>query len=126
MSYKSIFKITRTNGVPQPRYIQPLVRINGVVEEAPHGWTFDPCMLPAGLTPVNLIGNTLTVNGVQVVIPPVTPPSVLSNGVPPLALSPSVPSDVVGTDTYLLATPDAWQTIVVGGTSYLSPLYLPT
>lgn len=36
----------RTYGIPDPRYIRPLVRINGMIQDMPFGYKFNPCWLP--------------------------------------------------------------------------------
>jgi hypothetical protein len=49
-------------GVPQPRFIKPLVRINGMVEDAPHGYKIDPCYLPPTILQLDVCGFLLRVN----------------------------------------------------------------
>lgn len=36
----------KSYGVPNPRYIRPIVRINGLVQDMPFGYKFNPCWLP--------------------------------------------------------------------------------
>ena len=142
-----------TYGSPNPRYIRPVVRINGMVQDAQVGYVVNPCFLPmeeiakatnqtlsqAGnvvtlsggggsftlptdldAQRLSLTGNQLSIsNGNTVTIPvPTTPgkePAVVSDA--------NIPTDVVGTDDYLLGKPTAYLSIVVAGTTYNIPAY---
>ena len=139
-------------GSPNPRYIRPVVRINGMVQDAPVGYVVNPCFLPMDeiaeatnqtlsqtgnvvtlsgdggsfTLPTDLEAQTLRLTGNQLSI---------SNGntvripVPTVGAEPAVvsdaniPTDVVGTDTYLLGKPTAYLSIVVAGTTYNIPAY---
>lgn len=57
---------TVTYGTPSPRYIRPLVRINGMVEDAPVGYKLDPCMLPPTIMKVDDCNQTLQVNDAMI------------------------------------------------------------
>ena len=141
-----------TYGSPNPRYIRPVVRINGMVQDAPVGYVVNPCFLPmediatatnqtlaqtgnvvtlsggggsfalpTGLDAqtLSLTGNQLSIsNGNTVGIP------VLTVGTEPTIVSDAnIPTDVVGTDDYLLGKPTAYLSIVVAGTTYNIPAY---
>ena len=68
---------------------------------------------------MSLTGNQLSIsNGNTVSIP------VLSVGTEPTIVSDAnIPTDVVGTDDYLLGKPTAYLSIVVAGTTYNIPAY---
>ena len=141
-----------TYGSPNPRYIRPVVRINAMLQDAPVGYVINPCFLPMEeiaeatnqtLTQVgnvvtlsgdggsftlptdldaqtlSLTGSTLAIsNGNQVVLP------MLAIGTEPAIVSDAaIPTDVVGTDDYLLGKPTAYLSIVVAGTTYNIPAY---
>ena len=141
-----------TYGSPNPRYIRPVVRINGIVQDAPVGYVVNPCFLPMDdiakatnqtlsktgnvvtlsggggsftlptdldAQTLSLAGNQLTIsNGNTVTIP------VPSIGIEPAVVSDAnIPTDVVGTDDYLLGKPTAYLAVVVGGTTYNIPAY---
>ena len=141
-----------TYGNPNPRYIRPVVRINAMLQDAPVGYVVNPCFLPmeeiaeatnqtlsqAGnvvtlsgdggsftlptdldAQTLSLTGSTLAIsNGNQVVLP------MLAIGTEPAIVSDAaIPTDVVGTDDYLLGKPTAYLSIVVAGTTYNIPAY---
>ena len=141
-----------TYGSPNPRYIRPVVRINGMVQDAPVGYVVNPCFLPmeeiaeatnqtlsqeanvvtlsggggSFTLPTDLDAQTLALtanklsisNGNTVTIP------VATMGVEPAVVSDAnIPTDVVGTDEYLLGKPTAYLSIVVAGTTYNIPAY---
>ena len=141
-----------TYGSPNPRYIRPVVRINGMVQDAPVGYVVNPCFLPmeeiaeatnqtlsqeanvvtlsggggSFTLPTDLDAQTLALtanklsisNGNTVTIP------VATMGVAPAIVSDAnIPTDVVGTDEYLLGKPTAYLSIVVAGTTYNIPAY---
>ena len=141
-----------TYGSPNPRYIRPVVRINGMVQDAPVGYVVNPCFLPmeeiAAATnqtlskagnvvtlsggggsftlptdldaqTLSLTGNRLSIsNGNTVTIP------LLAIGTEPAVVSDAnIPTDVVGTDDYLLGKPTAYLQVVVGSTTYNIPAY---
>ena len=72
-------------GKPAPTFVRLLARQNGMVVDQPRGYQFSACDIPCTECPTPLTGLAPLVND-----------------------SPSVPTDVVGTDTFLLAQPDAW------------------
>ena len=140
------------HGTPKPRYFRPLVRINAMTNDLPYGEQLDPCWLPmeeiakatnqtvsqegnvvtlsgGGGTftlPTDLDVQTLSLTGNQLAISKgnsVTLP-VLSAGTEPTVVSDAtIPTDVVGTDVYLLGKPAAYLAIVVAGTTYNIPAY---
>jgi hypothetical protein len=120
-------------GVPNPRYFKPLVRINAQTQDAPFNWMLDPCYLDmqaiadaiedllddSQTLSFNPVTNQLTISGGNTV-----DISQVTAGVEPaLAVDPNIPTSVVGTDDYLLAKPDAWGQVIVGGVAYNIPLY---
>ncbi len=141
-----------TYGSPNPRYIRPVVRINGMVQDAPVGYAVNPCFLPmeeiaeatnqtltqAGSVvtlsggggtftlPTDLDAQTLSLTGNQLSISngnTVTIP-VLSVGTEPAIVSDAnIPTDIVGTDDYLLGKPTGYLSIVVAGPTYNIPAY---
>ena len=141
-----------TYGSPNPRYIRPVVRINAMLQDAPVGYVINPCFLPMeeiaeatnqtlsqvgnvvtlsgdggsftlptdlDAQTLSLTGSTLAIsNGNQVVLP------MLAIGTEPAIVSDAaIPTDVVGTDDYLLGKPTAYLSIVVAGTTYNIPAY---
>ena len=142
-----------TYGSPNPRYIRPVVRINGIVQDAPVGYVVNPCFLPMDdiakatnqtlsktgnvvtlsggggsfTLPTDLDAQTLSLAGNQLTISngnTVTIP-VPSIGIEPAVVSDAnIPTDVVGADEYLLGKPTAYLSIVVGNTTYNIPAYL--
>ena len=142
-----------TYGGPNPRYIKPLVRINGMVQDAPFGYTLNPCILPmdaiADATnqtlstqgnvvtlsggggsftlPTDLDAQQLSLVGNQLTISKgntVTLP-ILSAGTEPAIVSDAtIPTDVVGEDVYLLGKPAAYLQVTVGGVVYNLPAYV--
>ena len=141
-----------TYGSPNPRYIRPVVRINGIVQDAPVGYVVNPCFLPMDdiakatnqtlsktgnvvtlsggggsfTLPTDLDAQTLSLAGNQLTISngnTVTIP-VPSLGIEPAVVSDAnIPTDVVGADEYLLGKPTAYLSIVVGSTTYNIPAY---
>ena len=141
-----------TYGSPNTRYIRPVVRINGMAQDAPVGYVINPCFLPmeeiaeaANQTlsqtgnvvtlsggggsftlPTDLDAQTLSFTGNQLSISngnTVTIP-VPSIGTEPAVVSDAnIPTDVVGTDDYLLGKPTAYLSVVVAGTTYNIPAY---
>lgn len=114
-------------------YAVPMVNVGGTVRPMHAGESIAPCFLPANDSVpggvdfdnqvLQITGNQLSITGGNsVALPGVPAPTI---GTPPLAQSASIPSDVVGTDTYLLAAPATWATVIIGGTTYVTPLYLP-
>ena len=141
-----------TYGSPNPRYIRPVVRINGMVQDAPVGYVVNPCFLPmeeiaeATNQTLSLAGNVVTLSdgGGSFTLPTDLDAQTLSlagsqlsisNGntvtipVPAIGTEPAVvsdaniPTDVVGTDDYLLGKPTAYLSVVVAGTTYNIPAY---
>ena len=53
-------------GTPTPRYIRPLVRINGMTEDAPYGYKLHPCFLPKTVLVIDHCAQTLQVNDTKV------------------------------------------------------------
>lgn len=101
-STRPVYRVTqpRRYGVPEDRVFKPLVRINGVIQDAPQGYKIDACYLPNAL---------------------VTP--VTSSSVSPTTGTGAATSTGFGTPGTYLGTPAAWGTVAVGGTNYLIPLY---
>lgn len=141
-----------TYGSPNPRYIKPLVRINGMANDVPFGYTLNPCILPmdeiatatnqtlsqAGnvvtlsggggsfTLPTDLDAQTLALTGNQLAISngnTVTIPVPTTGTEPAIVSDANIPTDVVGTDDYLLGKPTAYLAVVVGGTTYNIPAY---
>ena len=139
-------------GSPNPRYIRPVVRINGMVQDAPVGYVVNPCFLPMDeiaeatnqtlsqtgnvvtlsgdggsfTLPTDLDAQTLTLAGNQLSISngnTVTIPVPTVGTEPTIASDANIPTDVVGTDDYLLGKPTAYLSVVVGGTTYNIPAY---
>jgi hypothetical protein len=121
------------HGVPNPRYFKPLVRINGITQDAPFNWKLDTCYLDLqaiadaigtvsggsqtlSFDPTN---NNLTISGGNTVdISQITPGTEPAQNV-----NSSVPTVTIGANNYLLGTPTAWGQVVVGGVVYNIPLY---
>lgn len=142
-----------TYGSPNPRYIRPVVRINGMVQDAPVGYVVNPCFLPmeeiaeatnqtlsrtgnvvtlsggggSFTLPTDLDAQTLALTGNRLSISngnSVTLP-VLSAGTEPAIVSDAtIPTDVVGEDVYLLGKPSAYLQVTVGGVVYNLPAYV--
>ena len=141
-----------TYGSPNPRYIRPVVRINGMVQDTPVGYVVNPCFLPmdeiaiatnqtlsqAGnvvtlsggggsfTLPTDLDAQTLSLSGNQLSISngnTVTIPVPAVGTEPAVVSDANIPTDVVGTDDYLLGKPTAYLAVVVGGTTYNIPAY---
>ena len=141
-----------TYGGSNPRYIKPLVRIHGMVQDAPFGYTLNPCILPmdaiadATKQTISKVGNVITLSGGggTVNLPADSAAQTLSlagsalsisNGntvtipVPSVGTEPTIvsdaniPTDVVGTDEYLLGKPTAYLSVVVEGITYNIPAY---
>ena len=141
-----------TYGSPNPRYIRPVVRINGMVQDTPVGYVVNPCFLPmdeiaiatnqtlsqAGnvvtlsggggsfTLPTDLDEQTLSLSGNQLSISngnTVTIPVPAVGTEPAVVSDANIPTDVVGTDDYLLGKPTAYLAVVVGGTTYNIPAY---
>ena len=141
-----------TYGSPNPRYIRPVVRINGMVQDAQVGYVVNPCFLPmeeiAAATnqtlsqagnvvtlsggggsftlPPDLDAQTLSLTGDQLSISngnTVTIPMHTIGTEPAVVSDANIPTDVVGTDDYLLGKPTAYLQVVVGGTTYNIPAY---
>ena len=139
-------------GSPNPRYIRPVVRINGMVQDAPVGYVVNPCFLPMDeiaeatnqtlsqtgsvvtlsggggsfTLPTDLDAQTLSLTGNQLSISngnTVTIPVPAVGTEPTIASDAKIPTDVVGTDDYLLGKPTAYLSVVVGGTTYNIPAY---
>ena len=141
-----------TYGSPNPRYIRQVVRINGMVQDAPVGYVVNPCVLPMeeiaeatnqtlsqtgsvvtlsggggsftlptdlDAQTLSLAGNQLSIsngNTVSIPVPSIgTEPAVVSDA--------NIPTDVVGTDEYLLGKPTVYLQVIVGGTTYNIPAY---
>jgi hypothetical protein len=60
-------------GVPHPRFIRPLVRINGHTEDAPEGYVIDPCFLPPTVLQLDECDMTLRVNDALLDLNPLLP-----------------------------------------------------
>ena len=139
-------------GSPNPRYIRPVVRINGMVQDAPVGYVVNPCFLPmediatatnqtlsqAGnvvtlsgnggsfTLPTDLDAQTLSLTGNQLSISngnTITIPVPITGTEPTIVSDASIPTDVIGTDEYLLGKPTAYLAITVAGTTYNIPAY---
>ena len=117
-----------TYGSPNPRYIRPVVRINGMVQDAPVGYVVNPCFIPmeeiAATTnqTITLAGSTLTLSdgGGSVELPAGT---ITTGTEPAIEVDAAVPTSVVGTDEYLLAKPTTYLSVVVDGVTYNIPAY---
>ena len=117
-----------TYGSPNPRYIRPVVRINGMVQDAPVGYVINPCFLPmediasATNQTITLDGSTLTLSdgGGSVELPAGT---ITTGTEPAIAVDAAVPTSVVGTDEYLLAKPTTYLSVVVDGVTFNIPAY---
>lgn len=141
-----------TYGSPNPRYIRPVVRINAMVQDAPVGYVINPCFLPmeeiaeatnqtlsqtdnvvtlsdgggSFTLPTALDAQTLALTGNQLSISngnTVTIPVPAVGTEPTVVSDANVPTDVVGTDDYLLGKPTAYLAVVVDGTTYNIPAY---
>ena len=141
-----------TYGSPNPRYIRPVVRINAMVQDAPVGYVVNPCFLPmeeianatnqtlsqAGnvvtlsgnggsfIFPTGLDAQTLSLAGDQLSITngnTVTIPVLAVGTAPPIVSDANIPTDIVGTDEYLLGKPTAYLSIVIAGATYNIPAY---
>ena len=141
-----------TYGSPNPRYIRPVVRINGMVQDAPVGYVVNPCFLPmeaiaeatnqtlsqtgnvvtlsgdggSFTLPTDLDAQTLSLTGNQLSISngnTVTIPVPITGTEPTVVSDADIPTDVVGTDEYLLGKPTAYLSIVVSGVTYNIPAY---
>ena len=141
-----------TYGSPNPRYIRPVVRINGMVQDAPVGYVVNPCFLPmeaiaeatnqtlsqtgnvvtlsgdggSFTLPTDLDAQTLSLTGNQLSISngnTVTIPVPAIGAEPTVVSDADIPTDVVGTDEYLLGKPTAYLSIVVSGVTYNIPAY---
>lgn len=141
-----------TYGSPNPRYIKPLVRINGMTNDIPFGHTLNPCILPMDAIaeatnqtlsqtgnvvtlsdgggsftlPTDLDAQTLSLTGNQLSISngnTVTIPVPTTGTEPTIISDANIPTDVVGTDDYLLAKPTAYLSVVVDGVTYNIPAY---
>ena len=55
-----------TYGTPNPRFIRPLVRINGMTEDMPFGYKFDPYLMPPTILRINNCNQTLQVNDAMI------------------------------------------------------------
>lgn len=142
-----------TYGSPNPRYIRPVVRINGMVQDAPVGYVVNPCFLPmediaeATNQTLSQAGNVVTLSGGGGSFTLLTDLDAqtlaltgnrlsISNGntvtlpVPTVGTEPAVvsdatiPTDVVGEDVYLLGKPSAYLQVTVGGVVYNLPAYV--
>lgn len=126
-----------TRGIPDPRYFTPLVRVNGIMQDAGFDWKLNPCYLDlaaiaASLGPVlnaqdnqtlSLVGNSLSISGGNSVILPSGGAAFQVGVQPVLNTDVSIPSDQVGGDAYMLGVPSAWLQINVAGTNYVVPGY---
>lgn len=141
-----------TYGSPNPRYIRPVVRINGMVQDAPVGYVVNPCFLPmediatatnqtlsqtgnvvtlsggggSFTLPTDLDAQTLSLAGSQLSISngnTVTIPVPAIGTEPAVVSDANIPTDVVGTDDYLLGKPTVYLQVIVGGTTYNIPAY---
>ena len=141
-----------TYGNPNPRYIRPVVRINGMVQDAPVGYVVNPCFLPmeeiaeatnqtlsqeanvvtlsggggSFTLPTDLDAQTLSLAGSQLSISngnTVTIPVPAIGTEPAVVSDANIPTDVVGTDDYLLGKPTVYLQVIVGGTTYNIPAY---
>lgn len=57
---------TLNYGIPTPRFISPLVRINGVTDEMPAGYHISHCNLPPTVLQIDECNLTLRVNDAQI------------------------------------------------------------
>ena len=141
-----------TYSSPNPRYIRPVVRINGMVQDAPVGYVVNPCFLPmeeiaeatnqtltqtgnvvtlsggggSFTLPTDLDAQTLSLTGNQLSISngnTVSIPVPTAGTEPTIVSDANIPTDVVGTDDYLLGKPTAYLSFVVAGTTYNIPAY---
>lgn len=60
-------------GVPAPRFIQPLVRIDGMVQDMPQGYQLAPCFLPPTILQLDECEMTLRVNDALLDLRPLLP-----------------------------------------------------
>ena len=139
-------------GSPNPRYIRPVVRINGMVQDAPVGYVVNPCFLPMDeiatatnqtlsqtgnvvtlsgdggsfTLPTDLDAQTLSLTGNQLSISngnTVTLPVPAMGTEPAIVSDSTIPTDVVGTDDYLLGKPTAYLSVNIAGQVYNLPAY---
>lgn len=144
-----------TYGSPNPRYIKPLVRINGMTNDVPFGYTLNPCILPmdaiAAATNQNITiqGKVITLsgNGGSVTLPADKDEQTLSllgnvlaisNGnsvklqnltigtAPATTSHTTIPTTIIGTQDYILGAPDKFLAVTIDGTVYNIPAYLRT
>ena len=80
-------------GTPNPRYIRPLVRIDGLTQDMPLGAKFDPCFLPPTLLRFDPCAKTLQVNDAMVSLAELVP-------CPKLPMGAGAPTGTLG-DGYL-------------------------
>jgi hypothetical protein len=110
------FNIVPSKGNPKPRYFVPTIRLNGQVQDMQKGQKLDPAYLDMSaiaaavdtdkqdLSTTNG-GYTINISGSQT---SVDIPALTAGTAPNIDTSASIPSDVVGTDNYLLAQPVRW------------------
>lgn len=84
-------------GAPSIRVFKPLVRINGLMQDAPEGYKIATCYLPDVIE--TAAGDA-----------PETVPYV-------------APTNVFGATPTTLGTPDAWGSVTIAGVPYVYPLY---
>lgn len=124
-------------GVPNPRYFTPLVRVDGITQDAGFNWKLNNCYLDmaaiaaqvgplvnAGINQTLAIaGSQLSISGGNSITLPTSEAAFQIGVQPTLATDVSIPSDQVGGDAYMLGVPSAWLQIEVAGTQYLVPGY---
>ena len=118
-----------TYGSPNPRYIKPLVRINGMTNDIPFGHTLNPCILPmdaiAAATNQNITIKdnviTLSGNGNSVTLPHLT-----IGTAPATTPCTTIPTTIMGTQAYILGAPHKFLVVTIDGTVYNIPAYLST
>jgi hypothetical protein len=76
-------------GVPQPRFIRPLVRIDGMAQDMPQGYHIDPCFLPPTILQLDECELLLRVNDALLDLRPLLPCFKVAAGVGAPAGEPS-------------------------------------
>ena len=97
-------------GTLSVRYIKPVVRINGMVQDAPQGMKLNPCYLP-----MDEIASTIGTGTAQTFQTTSAPATVTDN---------TIPTAVIGADTVLLGEPATWiEVTAADGMVYKIPAF---
>jgi hypothetical protein len=116
MSIKPNWTVTRNvvPGVPEERYVVPIVRVNGMETEMGHGMK-----IPHQFLPDQLAGGLSPAQAVQAVVDSLdtsaTPPAVLDN--------PQIPTVHTGTNTMYMGKPDVFIEITTPAGIFKVPGY---